>query len=134
MTDGAGLSEVAEDVPALQARAEALEQQLAELRTQAAARLVQMELKAEALRAGMVDLDGLKLIDTAGLSPDSHGEFSGASEIIAKLRRDKPWLFGAASSSSSAVAPQPASARRKLATEMSLEEWRTARAELLRRT
>jgi hypothetical protein len=133
MIEGADSHESCEDVPALHARAAALEQQLAEVRAQAAAKLVQMELKAEALRAGMVDLDELKLIDMAGLTPDESGEFSGAGQVIAQLRRDKPWLFGAASSSSSAVAPKPAPTRRKLATEMSLEEWRTARAELLRR-
>jgi hypothetical protein len=81
----------------------------------------------------MVDMDGLKLIDPAALLIGQDGEFRDAAEIIAKLRRDKPWLFGATNSSSAATVPAPAPARRKLATDMSLDEWRLARAELLRR-
>jgi hypothetical protein len=112
---------------ALKAHAEALEQQLRDAEIQSAARLRQAELKAEAVRAGIVDLDGLKLLEPAG-----HGD-ADAAAVIAKLRRDKPWLFGTASSSSTASAPQAAPMKRKLATEMSIEEWRAARAELLRR-
>jgi hypothetical protein len=52
---------------------------------------------------------------------------------MTRLRRDKPFLFGAQSSSSVAGVPAAAAARQKRATEMTLEEWRLARAELLRR-
>jgi len=133
MSEGAGLPAAGDELAALRAHAEGLERQLAEVQEQANARLVQAELRAEAVRAGMVDLDGLKLIDPAALATTEAGEFHAAAEVIAKLRRDKPWLFGPAHSSSAAVAPTPAVTRRKLATEMSLDEWRTARAELLRR-
>ncbi len=112
---------------ALRAHAEALERQLHEAELQSASRLRHAELKAEATRAGIVDLDGLKLID-----PSMQTE-PEASVVIAKLRRDKPWLFASTSSSSAALPPQPAPMKRKLATEMNLEEWRAARAELLRR-
>jgi hypothetical protein len=133
MSDGTGMAADDSELTALRARAEALERQLAQVQAQASARLMQGELKAEAIRAGMVDLDGLKLIDPAALPAGQDGEFDGAAEVIAKLRRDKPWLFGAVNSSSAAVVPTAAPARRKLATEMSLDEWRLARAELLRR-
>jgi stage V sporulation protein SpoVS len=133
MSDGAELPQEDNDVAVLRARAEALERQLADVQAQAGAQLVQGELKAEAIRAGMVDMDGLKLIDPAALLIGQDGEFRDAAEIIAKLRRDKPWLFGATNSSSAATVPAPAPARRKLATDMSLDEWRLARAELLRR-
>jgi hypothetical protein len=133
MSEIAGLPTAGDELTAMRAHVEGLERQLAEVQAQSAAKLVQLALQAEAVRAGMVDLDGLKLIDPALLSPAENGEFTGAGEVIAKLRRDKPWLFGAASSSSAAVAPTAAVTRRKLATEMSLDEWRTARAELLRR-
>ena len=133
MSDGAELPQEDNDVAVLRARAEALERQLADVQAQASAQLVQGELKAEAIRAGMVDMDGLKLIDPAALLIGQDGEFRDAAEIIAKLRRDKPWLFGATNSSSAATVPAPAPARRKLATDMSLDEWRLARAELLRR-
>ena len=112
---------------ALKAHAESLERQLHEAETQSIARVRQAELKAEAMRAGIVDLDGLRLLD-----PSSQGE-GEPSLVIAKLRREKPWLFSVASSSNAASPPQAAPLKRKMATEMSIEECRAARAELLRR-
>jgi hypothetical protein len=47
----------------LRARADSLERQLAELQRHTEDRLLRSELKAEAVRAGMIDLDGLRLID-----------------------------------------------------------------------
>lgn len=121
------------DADALIARAEELERRLAELETQTQARVIAAELRAEAVRAGMIDLDGLRLVDTAQLTLDASGAVAGAAALMAQLRRSKPWLFGAASSSSSAAAPPANPPRAKLATEMSVEEWRAARGELLRR-
>jgi len=118
---------------ALKAHAESLERQLHEVETQSAARLREAELKSEAVRAGILDLDGLKLLDPNVFSGEKGDQDTDAALVIAKLRRDKPWLFSPASSSSTAAAPQAAPVKRKLATEMSLEEWRAARAELLRR-
>jgi hypothetical protein len=118
---------------ALKAHAQALERQLHDAEMVSAARLRQAELKAEAVRAGIVDLDGLKLIDQGNAGASANAPPDDPAIVIAKLRRDKPWLFVAASSSSTAVPPQAAPLRRKLATEMSIEEWRAARAELLRR-
>jgi hypothetical protein len=121
------------DVTVLRARAELLEAALQESRDQAARRLIQAELKAEAWKNGMIDLDGLKLIDANDIAVDDSGEVKGAAAVVARLRRSKPWLFGAPSSSSHAGVPASAPTRQKLATEMSLDEWRNARAELLRR-
>ena len=45
----------------------ALEQRLAALEASLRERLLRAELKAHAVRAGMVDLDGLKLLDTSAL-------------------------------------------------------------------
>jgi hypothetical protein len=118
---------------ALKAHAEALERQLHEAELEAAARLREADLKAEAVRAGILDLDGLKLLSPEILSAQGAETHDDAARIIAKLRRDKPWLFALASSSSTATAPPAAPVKRKLATEMSVEEWRAARAELLRR-
>lgn len=96
------------------------------------ARLVQAELRTEAVRAGMVDLDGVKLIDAGLVKVDEAGGVVDGAGVIAALRAAKPWLFGR-SSSSSAVAPRAEPPRAKLAMEMSVDEWRAARAELLRR-
>ena len=133
MTEASERDTANAELAALLTRADALEKQLSEVQLQSAARLVQSELKAEALRAGMIDLDGLKLIDPAVLAPGQDGEFHDAAIVIAQLRRSKPWLFGAANSSSVALTPTATATRRKLATEMSLDEWRSARADLLRK-
>ena len=114
-------------------RLAALEQRLAKVEATATARILHAELKHAALRAGMVDLDGLKLIDTTALKLTNTGEVEGAANLMRELRRAKPWLFGAASSSSTAAAPTAAAADAKPATAMTEAEWQAARAELLRR-
>lgn len=98
------------------------------------ARLVQAELRTEAVRAGMVDLDGVRLLDVSGLVLGPDG-VEGAGELIARMREAKPWLFGrgGVSSSSAGRAPAAAAPKARTAMEMSEDEWRAARAELLRR-
>ena len=107
---------------------------MAELEAKLQLRLVRAELKAHAIRAGMVDLDGLKLVDTTGLTLNDQDEVDGAEQLMSNLRRAKPWLFGASTSSTSSAAAPPAQApRAKLATEMTDAEWQASRAEMLRR-
>ena len=108
-------------------RAEALERQLAEVQLRTEAQLVRAELKVEAIRAGMVDLDGLKLIDPTDVKLDAHGEVEGASALMGRLRKAKPWLFTVASLSSTAIPPPAQALRQKLATEMTDAEYRIAR-------
>jgi hypothetical protein len=116
----------------LRARADALEHRLAETEQDARSRLVHAELKVEAVRAGMLDLDGLKLLDLQQVQLNSDGEIENAAHLMAQLRRAKPWLFGGTSSSSPANAPPAQPQRQKLATEMSDKEYRVARAALLK--
>jgi hypothetical protein len=116
----------------LRARAEALERRLAETREEARSRLVRAELKVEAVRAGMVDLDGLKLLDLGDVQLNADGDIANASHLMTQLRRAKPWLFGGTSSSSPANAPPAQPPRQKLATEMTDAEYRTARAAFLK--
>jgi len=123
-----------DDTPdALRARAEALERKLQETMANHATELIRAELKAEAVRAGMVDLDGLKLVDPAGLMLSDGGDVVGARELMTKLRRAKPWLFGSGSTSSSAQPPPAGSSEPKRAVDMSYDEWRSARAAMLKR-
>jgi hypothetical protein len=117
----------------LRLRAEALEQQLTVVQRDAENRLIRAELKAEAVRAGILDLDGLKLVDTSGVKLNETGDVEGAPQIIAQLRQAKPWLFGSASSSSIAAPPPAQPPRQKRATDMTEAEWRAARADILRR-
>lgn len=98
------------------------------------ARLVLAELRTEAVRAGMVDLDGVKLVDVSALVLGTDG-IEGGAALMARMREAKPWLFGrgGASSSSTGRVPVVVAPKVKTAMEMSEEEWRAARAELLRR-
>lgn len=115
-------------------RAELLERRLAEVQQQAEARLIRAELKTEAIRAGIVDPDGLKLIDVSALKLNEDGEFEGAAELISEFKHAKPWLFGGQrSSSSGSMAPPSSPPRQKSATEMTESEWRRARSLLIGR-
>ena len=117
-----------------QARAETAEAALSRVQAETDARLIHAELKAEALRAGMVDLDGLKLLNSADIRLTESGEVADAAVLLAKLKRAKPWLFGSAMSSSAAAnPPRPEPLRTRHANELSHEEWVAARAALLRR-
>ena len=104
------------------------------LQAEANARLIRAELKAEAVRAGMIDLDGLKLIDAAEVRLTEAGEIEDAQGLLGRLKRAKPWLFGGgASSSVAANPPRPEPPRPRHANELSQEEWLHARAALIRR-
>jgi hypothetical protein len=117
-----------------QARAEMAEAALAAAQAQAQAKLVRAELKAEAIRAGMIDLDGLKLLDLSEVQLSEAGELVDPKALFAKLKRSKPWLFGGLASSSAAVhVPKPEPPRPRQASEMGHEEWLAARAALIKR-
>jgi hypothetical protein len=133
MTPDQSTDETTDPLAELRARADVLEHQLATTLAETEARLVRAELKAEAIRAGMVDLDGLKLLDMTRLKLSTAGELEDAGTIMSRLRQAKPWLFGAASSSSPATPPPAQPPRKKLATEMTDAEYRTARAALVKR-
>lgn len=119
-------------VAELRKRAEALERRLAEMEQEASSRVIRAELKVEAVRAGILDLDGLKLLDLQDVQVTPTGELANGADLIAQLKRTKPWLFSTLSSSSGASAPPAQPPRLKLATEMTDEEYRAARAALLR--
>jgi hypothetical protein len=75
----------------------------------------------------MVDLDGLKLVDFSEVKLGADGEVEGGPALMTRLKRAKPWLFAAASLSSTAVPPPAQAPRQKLATEMTDAEYRVAR-------
>lgn len=130
------MSDETNDVPPetdWQARAEAAERLLADVTYKSNDSLKRAELAVEAVRAGMIDLDGLKLVDTASLLMDENGAVPDPAAIISKLKRAKPWLFGTASSSSTSAAPRAETPKQRHAREMSEAEWRAARAALLRK-
>lgn len=107
--------------------------EIAKLRSDFQARLVAADLRTEAVRAGIVDLDGLKLIDISSVRLGGDDKVAGARKIIDELRRNKPWLFPGVSSSSPALAPASQPVRQKTALEMSDEEYIVARAAITKR-
>jgi hypothetical protein len=128
--DAAGLD--IDPVAELRARADALEHRMAETEREARARVTRAELKVEAIRAGIIDLDCLQLLDVHDVNVTPDGELTNGAELIAQLKRNKPWLFNVPSSSSGANAPPAQPPRQKLATEMTDDEYRAARAALLK--
>ena len=117
-----------------QARAELAEAALDRVQAEAEVKLIRAELKAEAVKAGMIDLDGLKLLDASEVRLNDAGEVQDAGALLGRLKRSKPWLFGGgASSSAAALPPRPEPPRVRHANELSHDEWLQARAALLRR-
>lgn len=128
------MSEELNDTENWQARAETAEAALSRVQAEAQARLIRAELKAEAVKAGMIDLDGLKLVDDSEVRLNEAGEVQDAQALLGRLKRAKPWLFGGGVSSSAAAnPPRPEPPRTRHANELSHEEWLQARAALLRR-
>lgn len=110
-----------------------LERKLADQTQSHQARLAVADLKLHAIRAGMIDLDGIKLIDPSQIRLTDAGDVEGADRLMTSLRRDKPWLFHAATTSTLATTPPVTPQTAKRATEMSHAEWQAARAALLKR-
>lgn len=100
------------------------------LRQDYEARLLQANLRTEAIRAGMIDLDGLRLIDPQTVKLDENGDIVDGKGLMASLQKKKPWLFGLMSSSSALRPPASLPARQKMAVEMTDEEYAAARAAL----
>jgi hypothetical protein len=102
-------------------------------KSDADARVIRAELKALAIAAGMVDLDGLKLADLSTVKINKDGEVEGAAEMMEALKKAKPYLFGAASTSTTQRPPTSDKPKPKLATQMTKEEYQAAKAALIAR-
>ena len=90
-------------------------------------RVIRAELKTAALKAGMVDLDGLKLADLSTVKLNAAGEVEGADALMDAMKKAKPYLFGAANSSTGTKAPPATSPTSKKATDMTKEEYAAAK-------
>jgi hypothetical protein len=102
-------------------------EEIAKLRCEFQSRLIVANLRTEAVRSGMIDLDGLKLLDLSTVRLGNDDRVIGGRKLMDDLRRNKPWLFGMASSSSGATAPASQPVRQKTALEMNDEEYAAAR-------
>jgi hypothetical protein len=112
---------------ALDERQDTESEAIAKLRGEFQTRLVVANLRTEAVRAGMIDLDGLKMIELSSVTLGDDDKVIGGRKLMDDLRRTKPWLFGMASSSSAAIAPASQPTRQKTALEMTDEEYAAAR-------
>ena len=70
-----------------------------EAEQRANARIIKAEMKAIAVKAGIVDIDGLALADLSGVKFNDKGEIEGAEAAIEALKKAKPYLFAQTTSS-----------------------------------
>jgi len=97
---------------------------IAEVRRAADAQIIQAELKASALAAGMIDVEGLKLLDTSDVELNEEGNIVIPAALFADAKKAKPWLFGQASTSSTAATPKIEPPKTKSVREMDDKERR----------
>lgn len=104
-----------------------------EVQSAADQRVIRAELKAAALKAGMVDLDGLKLADLSKVKLNAEGEVEGADELMEAMKKTKPYLFADPSSSHTGRPPPKGEQKPKLATEMTDAEYEAAKKVAIKR-
>jgi hypothetical protein len=119
-----------DEIERVKAAAEAEKEAIrVQARTEAEQRVIRAELKAAALKAGMVDLDGLKLLDLSSVKLNDNGEIDGADALMAAAKTSKPYLFGAVGNTSNPqTPPTPKAPEVKSAKDMTPEEYRAERA------
>lgn len=94
-------------------------------------RVIRAELKAVAIKAGMVDIDGLKLADLSTIKLNDKGEVEGADALIEALKKSKPYLFGSTQHSSTPnVPPSNTPPAAKKASEMTEAEYAAERKKI----
>jgi hypothetical protein len=92
------------------------------------ARLMRAELKAEAIKAGLADLEYLKLADISKLKLNDAGDIEGAEAFFVKLKADKPHFFADKSNTSNPLnPPKPDDKSVKKAVDMTDAEYAALR-------
>lgn len=93
-------------------------------------RIIKSELKAIALKYGIVDLDGLKLADLSNIKLNDNGEIEGGEDVIKALKEQKPYLFKEPTTTQTTQTPPPPNTKPKKATEMTLAEYEAEKRRL----
>lgn len=96
-------------------------------------KFIDAELKAQAIAAGIKDVDFIKMIDTKSLSLNEDGSIEGLSKAVEDLKVSKPILFGEEkkfSSSKNAKLPDKQTEPRLDAFKMSDAEYAAEKAKL----
>jgi len=95
-------------------------------------RWIEAELKAQAIAAGIKDLDLVKLIDKSQIKVGQNG-IEGLQQVIESFKTSKPDFFGADkkfSSSSNAPFPEETKTKPVSARDMSAEEFAKAKQQI----
>ncbi|WP_076956960.1 phage scaffolding protein [Teichococcus deserti] len=120
----------AEKTRHLEQKLAAAEAMFSQHATKLEARTIRAEVKALAIKAGMHDLDGLKLADFSSIKLNDEGEVVGAQEVIESLKASKGYLFEDATALATTThvgpAPKGAAPAPKHARDMSDEEFKAA--------
>ncbi len=125
-----------------QARAAQNEREAAvsSIRDEADERVIRSEIRLQAMRSGIIDLDALRLLETSGLAVRTDGSVEGAEEAVAALKVSKPYLFGdgrpsglLGSTGQARRPPSPARPETPDARTMPRDQWQLERARLLSR-
>ncbi len=116
----------------LRDRCEHLERELVQVKQRADSGIIKAHLQAMAAQANMIDLDGLKMLDLSQVTVTEGGEVHGATQLMEKMRKEKPWLFGKATTSWPIAAPPSQPPRQKSAMEMTDTEYKAAREAIVR--
>lgn len=95
-------------------------------------RYIRAELKAEALKAGLVDIDALRMFDTSTLEINESGDVVGVADLIDEMKVSKPYLFQgyAKDTSSDKKTPGADKITSKNALDMSDEEFAASARDL----
>lgn len=88
-------------------------------------RYIRAELKAEALKAGLVDVDALKMFDTSSIEIDVNGDVVGVKELIEEMRELKPYAFSTTvkDTTTDKKTPDSTKVNSKSALDMSSDEF-----------
>ena len=122
-----------ESKTALEAKDAEIATKLAESSTAAKEQVKAARLEALALREGLVDLDGLKLLDLSKITQKEDGTFEGADEVFKAAREAKPYLFGEKVNTTTTTkpAPKPGDPAPIDARKLSSEEYQKEKTALL---
>ncbi len=110
------------------------QQQFTQNQQAAHERIIRAELKALALKAGLRDLDCLKLADLSAVTLKDDDTLEGAAEMLAQLKEAKPYLFLAPERSTSPLDPPPARKEAKPTdvSQLPLEDYERSKNAYLR--
>jgi hypothetical protein len=103
------------ELTSTKAAREAAEAKITATTSKTQERIIRSELKSLAKEYGMVDLDGLKMLDFSKVELDADDNVIGAEDIIKAAKASKPYLFKDIDTSSKASAPKSDSNKK--------EEW-----------